>query len=394
MPEKYHLCLGGFSMPRHFAPFLVLFLVLSLSVAADGNGQQQNCVDAEGEAIIVNNDAPSAKMEAVARAKWSAIEQVVGAEVKAQSFVQNFALVEDVIRTQVGGVVKSFKTLGEETQGDAFRVKINACVEPLKAQQAVSALALNNSVAVFIPARKPNTAQGKDEYEETNILSETLIGKLVGQNYTVVDVAPTQAVDAAEIEKAVRTGSTLAVRSMMYKFLSNMIVIGKIDYTISTKKGDDIGYGLSMPFNNVTVRLTYRIVAKNNRTGNMEILTAGTEDARGIARSVEDATAQGLKNLADKVSPAILDKAAQYIQGNTKRVRIKVNGVTDLDTNLDVKNLLSNTVWVTDIQDQGMGEFTVGYPENTLYLANSMKQKGNFSVVNFSPYSVTVDYRK
>jgi hypothetical protein len=126
----------------------------------------------------------------------------------------------------------------------------------------------------------------------------------------------------------------------------------------------------------------------------MEILTAGTEDARGIARSVEDATAQGLKNLAEKVSPAILDKAAQYIQGNTKKVRIKVNGVTDLDTNLDVKNLLSNTVWVTDIQDQGMGEFTVGYPENTLYLANSMKQKGNFSVVNFSPYSVTFDYRK
>jgi hypothetical protein len=98
--------------------------------------------------------------------------------------------------------------------------------------------------------------------------------------------------------------------------------------------------------------------------------------------------------LAEKVSPAILDKAAQYIQGNTKKVRIKVNGVTDLDTNLDVKNLLSNTVWVTDIQDQGMGEFTVGYPENTLYLANSMKQKGNFSVVNFSPYSVTFDYRK
>ncbi len=381
-------------MPRHRTIISALLLAFFVGGVSDGIGQQQKCIDADGEATIVNNDVPSARMEAVARAKWSAIEQTVGAEVKAQSFVQNFALVEDVIKTQVGGVVKSYKTLGEERQGDTFRVKINACIEPLKAQQAVSALALNNSVAVFIPARKPNTAQGKDEYEETNILSETLIGKLAGQNYTVVDVAPTQAVDAAEIEKAVRTGSTLAVRSMMYKFLSNLIVIGKIDYTISTKKGEDIGYGLSMPFNNVTVRLTYRIVAKNNKTGNMEILTAGTEDARGIARSVEDATAQGLKNLAEKISPAILDKAAQYIQGNTKNVRIKVNGVADLDTNLDVKNLLSNTVWVTDVREQGMGEFTVGYPENTLYLANSMKQKGNFSVVNFSPYSITFEYRR
>lgn len=380
-------------MPRHFPLTFVLSLVLSLCTV-DGSGQQQKCIDADGEAIIVNNDVPSAKMEATARAKWSAIEQAVGAEVKAQSLVQNFALVEDVIKTQVGGVVRSYRTLGEEASGDTFRVKINACVEPLKAQQAVSALALNNSVAVFIPARKPNAAQGKDEYEETNILSETLIGKLAGQGFTVVDVAPTQAVDAAEIEKAVRTGSTLAVRSMMYKFLSNLIVIGKIDYTVSTKKGEDIGYGISMPFNNVTVRLAYRIVAKNNKTGNMEILAAGTEDARGIARTVEDAAAQGLKNLAEKVSTAILDKAAQYIQGNTKKVRIKVNGVADLDTNLDVKNMLANTVWVTDVQEQGMGEFTVGYPENTLYLANSMKQKGNFSVVNFSPYSITFDYRK
>jgi len=372
----------------------LFLIVLLLGVSSDGLGQQQKCIDADGEAIIVNNDTPSAKMEALARAKWSAIEQVVGAEVKAQSFVQNFALVEDVIKSQVGGVVKSYKTLSEQAQGDIFQVKINACVEPLKAQQAVSALALNNSVAVFIPARKPNTAQGKDEYEETNILSETLIGRLAEQGYTVVDVAPTQAVDAAEIERAVRTGSTLAVRSMMYKFLSNLIVIGKIDYTISTKKGEDIGYNLSMPFNNVTVRLTYRIVAKNNKTGNMEILTAGTEDARGIARSVEDAAAQGLKNLAEKVGPAILDRAARYIQGNTKKVRIKINGVSDLDTNTDVKNTLQNTVWVTDVQEQGMGEFTVGYPENTLYLANSMRQKGNFNVVNFSPYSITFDYRK
>ena len=372
----------------------LFLIVLLLGISSDGLGQQQKCIDADGEAIIVNNDTPSAKMEALARAKWSAIEQVVGAEVKAQSFVQNFALVEDVIKSQVGGVVKSYKTLSEQAQGDIFLVKINACVEPLKAQQAVSALALNNSVAVFIPARKPNTAQGKDEYEETNILSETLIGRLAEQGYTVVDVAPTQAVDAAEIERAVRTGSTLAVRSMMYKFLSNLIVIGKIDYTISTKKGEDIGYNLSMPFNNVTVRLTYRIVAKNNKTGNMEILTAGTEDARGIARSVEDAAAQGLKNLAEKVGPAILDRAARYIQGNTKKVRIKINGVSDLDTNMDVKNTLQNTVWVTDVQEQGMGEFTVGYPENTLYLANSMRQKGNFNVVNFSPYSITFDYRK
>jgi hypothetical protein len=369
----------------------IIFLLVSFLCIPAGMSQE-TCVNTEGEAAIVNNDIPSAKTEAVARAKWAAIEQTVGTEVKAQSLVQNFTLVDDAIKTKVGGVVKSYKILDQVNNKDTVLVKIRACIESSKAREAVSSLALNNSIAVFIPARKPGK-QG-DEFEETNILSETLIGKLTDQNYTVTDVAPTQAVDASDIEKAVKSGSTLAVRSMMYKFLSNVIIIGKIDYTISTKKGADIGYGLSMPFNNVTVRLTYRIVAKNNQTGNMEILTAGTESGKGIANNVEDAAAGGLKDLAEKLAPKILDKVASYIQGNVKKIFIKINGVADLDTNMDIKGVFQNIVWVTGVEEKQMGEFVVSYPENSIYLANSIKQKGNFNVVNFSPYSITLDYQK
>jgi hypothetical protein len=301
-------------------------------------------------------------------------------------------LVDDVIKTQVGGVVKSYKILNEDNKGGTLLVKINACMEPGQAQQAVSSLALNNAVAVFIPARKPG--KRGDEFEETNILSETLIGKLTDQNYKVIDVAPTHALDALEIERAVKSGSTLAVRSLMYKFLSNIIIIGKVDYTISTKKGEDIGYGLSMPFNNVTVRLTYRIVAKNNKTGSMEILTADAAQGRGLANNVEDAAAEALKDLAEKLTPKILDKVASFIQGNVKQVSIKVNGVTDLDTNMEIKNILQNIVWVTGVEDKKMGEFIVSYPETSIYLANSIKQKGLFNVDQFTPYSITLTYQK
>ena len=353
---------------------------------------QQKCVNAEAEAAIVNNDVPSAKLEAIARAKWSAIEQVAGTEIKAQSLVQNFTLVEDVIKTKAGGVVKSFKVLNEENRKGNINVTINACVEPSDAKEAVSQLALNNSIALFIPARKPG--RSGDEFEETNILSETLIGKITEQNYTVVDVAPTGTIEAKEIENAMKSGSTLAVRSMMYKFLSNLIIIGKVDYTISTKKGEDIGYGLSMPFNHVTVRLTYRIIAKNNKTGNMEILSAGTEQAKGIANNVEDAAAAAMKDLADDLTPTLLDKISTYIKVNTKKITVKVNGVTDLDTVVEVKGMLQNIVWVSEVEEKKMGDFIVSYPENTLYLANSIKQKGNFKIVNFSPYSLTLDYQK
>jgi hypothetical protein len=366
------LCLLCFSVPDAFA--------------------QAKCVSAAGEAIIVNNDKPSAKMEAVARAKWAAIEDVAGTEVKAGSIVQNFTLVEDVMKTKAGGVVKSYQVLDEFVKDDILNVKINACVVPSQARSAVSQLGLNNSIALFIPARKPG--RHGDEFEEKNILSETLIGKLTEQGYTVVDVAPTHAVDAKEIEKAVRSGSTLSLRSLTYKFLSNLIIIGKVDYTISTKKGEDIGYGLAMPFNYVTVRLNYRILSKNNKTGNMEILTTGVEQARALANSVEDAAAQAMQELAETLTPSLLDKVGQYIQGNTKKIAVQVKGVNDLDTVLEVKGILQNIVWVAGVEEKEMGSFVVSYPENTLYLANSIQQKGSFKIVNFSPYSLTVEYLK
>lgn len=370
---------------------LLLFFLLLNFTAGDANAQIK-CVNADGEAIILNRDTPSAKMEAVARAKWTAIEQVVGTEVKAQSFVQNFALVEDVIKTQSGGVVKSYKIIDEKIKEDLINIKINACVEPSQAREAVSSLGLNNSIALFIPARKPG--RYGDEFEENNILSETLVSKILEQGYKVVDVAPTHAVDAMEIERAMRSGSTLSLRSMMYKFLSNLIIIGKVDYTISTKKGENIGYGLSMPFNNVTVRLTYRILAKNNKTGSMEVLHAGTEQAKALANSTEDAAAQAMKELAENLTPTLLDKIGQYIQDNTKKVAVQVSGVSDLDTVLEVKSILQSIVWVSAVEEKMMGAFVVSYPENTLYLANSIQQKGNFKLVQFTPYSLTLDYLK
>ncbi len=372
--------------------YFLLCLAIALGLGTSEALSAEKCVNAEAEAAIVNNDIPSARLEAIARAKWSAIEQVVGTEIKAQSFVQNFTLVEDVIKTKAGGVVKSYKVVKQENRQESVNVMINACVEPAGAKEAVSQLALNNSVAIFIPARKPG--RSGDEFEETNILSETLIGKITEQNYTVVDVAPTGTVDAREIENSMKSGSTLAVRSMMYKFLSNLIIIGKVDYTISTKKGENIGYGIAMPFNNVTVRLTYRMIAKNNKTGNMEILTAGTEQAKGLANNVEDAAAEAMKELSQNLAPVILDKIATYIKGNTKKVAVRINGVTDVDTVLEIKGLLQSIVWVSEVEEKQMGDFIVSYPENTLYLANSIKQKGGFKIINFSPYSLTLDYQK
>lgn len=391
---------------------LILLSVLICLVFVSDAFSQTKCIDSEGEAVIINNDVPSAKIEAVARAKWAAIEQTVGVEVKAQSVMQNMALVDDAVSRQVKGVIAGYKILGENNKDGVLQVRINACVESTRARDALSSLALNNSVAVFVPAKKPKVVsetehvrkspygkqeryglETRDEYDDTNFFSENIIKRLTEQGYTVTDVAPTRAADAAEIERAIKTGNFLSMRSLMYKFLSNVLLLGKIEYAISTRKGQDIGYGLSMPFNHVTVRLTYRLVTRDS-SGQMRILTADAVEGKGLAKNVEDATARGHKDLAEKAGPAILEKISQYIKGVAKKINVKFDGVTDLNTNFEVKGILQNTAWVTNVDEKGMGEFIVSYPENPVYLANSISQRGNFKVVNFSTYSIVVRYSK
>jgi len=169
------------------------------------------------------------------------------------------------------------------------------------------------------------------------------------------------------------------------------VLIGKVDYTVSTKKGQDIGYGISMPFNNVTARLTYRMISKN-ASGNMVILEAGTEQGKGLASSVEDAAAESLQDLAKKLTPTILDKVGKHLKGVTKRVEVKVNGITDLRDNFAIKEDLQNLAWVTEVEEKGLGEFTVGYPENPIYLANSLSQKDNFQLQSFTPTQIRLNY--
>jgi len=144
----------------------------------------------------------------------------------------------------------------------------------------------------------------------------------------------------------------------------------------------------------VTVRLTYRIIAKNNKSGNMEILTTGTEEAKGVATEVEDAASEAMKELAQSLAPGILSKIGQYIKDNTKKVTVKVNNnVDDIETVKEIKELLQSIVWVSEVEEKQMGDFTVSYPENIIYLANSIEQKSDLKVLNFSPSSIVLEYQ-
>lgn len=365
-------------------------LVMVLSVVATPAVAKPVCVETEGESALMRGDRASAKMEAINRAKWNAVEQVAGVELKSRTIVTDSVLLEDLISTQARGVVTSLQVINEQQGSDSFRVRVKACVEPAQAREAVSPLALHSTVAVFVPARHLG---GKGTaYDDSNAFSEAVNNALIQRGFTVKDLAEGNgSLRAADLERAMKSDNFLSLRSLAYRYKSNTILIGRIEPTLSTSKGDDVGYGINMPFNKVTVRLAYRLLTRDGK-GGLIMLAAGTDEAVGLAPHAEDARNAALKNLAEKTVPVLMDKINLRMKELAHKVNITIAGINTPEETFAVRDQLQQITWVSDIEDEGIGRFRVTFPENPLYLANGLTQKG-FRIISFSQDAIKIRRR-
>ncbi|MBI5047684.1 MAG: hypothetical protein HZB54_01855 [Deltaproteobacteria bacterium] len=366
---------------------LACFFISSTAFAQEG--KKNTPVDAAGEAIIIEGDIPSAKLEAIARAKWDAMERAVGVEVKALTIVQDAALMDEVVKKKVGGSIRDFQIKGEGQKKDIYWVRISASVIPAGAKEAIAELARNTSVTVFVPAKFPD-----GDIEESNPLAEGIINNLASQGYQVYDVAGGQhTLTAAQVEQAMKSNNFLTLRGLVYKYLSNVILIGKIDTTVTGEAGKDIGEGMKLPYNVVTARLTYRLIAGKG-SGPRQIIASGYEQDKGAGATIKDAAHNAVDNLKDKVSQKIQDAVTKHLQENNKKVKVLIDNITDVNTNLSLKEFLQGIAWTTDVKEEGLGEFSVEYPEKTVYLAASLSKKKGLKIINFDDFNIRMQYIK
>lgn len=361
------------------APLLAVFL-LTLAMASAALAAPV-CVEVSGESAIVGGDIPSAKVEAVNRAKFAAVEQVAGVDIKSKTVVEDSALLDDVITSRTRGAVSSYRIISESREGEYARALLNVCVEPVNARSAISALALNTAISVYLPARKlaRNDSLG---YDDENILAQAVIGRLAESGFSVRDLAESHALKLKDIDTALKGGDQTSVRNLVFRYLTNSILVGKIEGTLSTSKGSDAGYGISMPFNSVTARLSYRLMAKD-ASGRMAVLSAGSEEAKGLGANQDDAYAEALKNLSERFVPLILEKIQTRLNEIAGTTIVQVEGVGTPAETFALREQIQKVTWVSKVEERGLGEFVVSYPENPLYLANGLSQKG-FKIISYS----------
>ncbi|OIO56911.1 MAG: hypothetical protein AUJ55_07525 [Proteobacteria bacterium CG1_02_64_396] len=350
-------------------------------------GDQGIFAQATGEAAIINGDVPSARLEAIARAKWAAIEQAVGVQVKSQSLVQNAMLVDEAIQAKTGGVVKGFQVLGEGQRGDTYGATISAFVIPEAAEAAMGMLAKNTALTIFFPVQMPDGS-----VRESNPLAERLNNDLAMQGYEVIDIASQpHKLNAYELEQAMRSGNDVVIRSLFNAFLANNTVVGKVTFTRTGQAGGDIGYGIAMPFELVTARVTWRVMSKRS-DGQSQIVASGSFDAQGRGPTAEDAAYKALNTLSEKLAPQLVSAVSNHFKGSTKKVKVTVANVPDVNSSLALKQTLQQIAWVLSVQNEGIGTYWVEYPENTVYLAAALGNKQGFKVNSFSDTSISATF--
>ncbi|MDQ6951887.1 MAG: hypothetical protein Q9M26_09515 [Mariprofundales bacterium] len=385
-------------MTKHLCNAIMLALLLVSSANAS-----ESCVNADGDAALINGDVASAKMEAIGRAKWAAIEQTVGVQIKASSLVQNFALMDDSIIKKTSGVVHGVRILSEKKDAELYHVRIHACVSPADAEKSVGGLARNTAVGVLIVSRSRQESQVVESRRYRSSVESVALRldgdpfsagikqRLIDQDIQVVDLAGDLGMNGVKIARQLDRGDLSPVRKAMLGSMANVFILGQIDNVISSRKGSDIGYGLSMPMHRVTSQMTYKIFGRDTN-GVVRVIHSGSSRGEGMALALEDANQEAMRDLAEKTLDGLVGSVVAMIKGKARVVDVTIKGVSDVDAHERIKDRLNQIPWVMKIKDMGIGHFKISYPEKTLYLANSLQRIEGLHIKEFSQLSIHGTY--
>ncbi len=117
---------------------MMAVLVAALLLPALSMGGDATKYKGRGESLIVNNDLPKAKRDALTEAFKSALQKAVGVYIKARSKVENFEMTYNKILSESEGYVKNYRVLSEKTEDGIYSVEIEAEVAGEKLDDAFS----------------------------------------------------------------------------------------------------------------------------------------------------------------------------------------------------------------------------------------------------------------
>ncbi len=302
---------------------------------------QEQTVEAEGVARILDNNPAMARDRAIVDAQRKAVEQAVGVLMSSESVVQNYEIVSDRILTQSAGYITSYEVLNEKQDNKEYRVTIRAVIGMGALENDVQAIQhviqqKGNPRMMFLVSeelvRLKTAGVASADMAQAEV---TLQQAFLTKGFEVVDAATVahnanreQAIKAAE-------GDAAAAAAICQQLGADVVIIVKSSASAGTKilKSRMKSYQAV-----VTAKAVRADTAAVIASASEQAKQAHIDDLTGGTAAIEKASLK----LADTLIPNILEQWRTDVQTATT-VRLAISNISFAQVK-QVKDILSTKI--------------------------------------------------
>ncbi len=262
---------------------------------------------AEGVGVIIDDNTASARDQAIQDALRLVVEQAAGTMVSSETLVQNYEVLRDQIYSQSQGYVRRYEVTDESTQGNLYKVTIQATVAAGNLKNDIQALGLlmgrKNMPRVMIMVAEQNVGMHYYSYwwgvkagtADLSIAENVLMQKLARKGFHVVDHAMTSKTLKIKAPYKIESLSNDAVRDIGKVYDAEVVIYGK---ALSKLAGSVLGSSMKSAQADVSLRVV------NTDTG--RVIASSTHHAAAVHPNEVTAGAEALKIATDAIADQLL----------------------------------------------------------------------------------------
>lgn len=360
--------------------------------------------EATGEAVIVEGNEPRAEREARERALRSAVEQVVGIRLTAETLTRNSQLVNDRILTHASGYVRKVELLSRRRDKNVLYVTLRAEIvsDALdKDLEAVRGLLARLGSRKLVIVTREETIDARGLRTPSQTLATALTDAFRADGWTLVD--PSFVAGKVKLEGAALGPAEVTELGQLSK--ADYVLYGT---AVFRQQSVDGPLKSALEGSYFPVSGEYDLALFASDSGTQPAKVSGKLDMQGVktasvsyARSAHEVARLHGPRIVDEVRKPVLEHLRSgELNGN--RVVMVVQGLTDYSAVQDFKKALGVLEPVREVRPgtfgSGRAEFDVVYVGSTDALAEALGEakfrKRKLSVVGVSANLVEVKVGK
>jgi len=338
--------------------------------------QDTETTEAAGIGSIIGGDVAHARDDAIKDAKRNCVEQVVKVMVTSMTEVNMAVVVEDRIKTNAGGYIKSYQVLSENKGADGvtYEVKLRAVVEKGDIKDDIGELlAKKGNPRVMVMMEEQNIGETYWHWGlDLGVSEAALVEKFRTKGFQVVDKNQAMKKITREALESALEGDAQAAVAQALKYGAEVLVVGKAFARQASGASEILG-GTGMTSCQATVQ------ARALNADDAKILASKTQTAPAAHIDATTGGTLALEKAGNLLGDYLIEQILKGWASTATTVTMNVRGVTFGDVTDFEKTLEFEIRGVEGIDQRdfsgGVAEMEVKTWRNAHDLAREMTAK-------------------